>query len=322
MISIYYDSTPEISTASESASEDETGNSTDSEVEDDLIDSEAENELSHTSKSDSSSSILTRSSTNESFDVINQSTVSESIISNLTGMLKKPSLVPKTQCLLQGVDQTNSGSGAVTPQLYTLEDAIKIIAAGKSGVVMPQLYTLEEARKIIASEKRSIAGDHVFSRAQKVLKSNESKINDDPRGFGGKFICLCIAAAFGGKKGIKRYDRFVDITSIVPRITDCANRESKLNTNTMGYIGHVILYHWGKGAFKKAMHGRFGRLIYTVAKNEENICSEIGAPNLWLPKVCEVSSVNKKRILQDHEVRFQKNLENFKMIMLFFGIEL
>lgn len=294
MTSVYYESYSEISTPANSDYL--------TEEESDEVETESENEHTSSSRSSSSSGLLTRSETNESIEVINTSRLLDSSVDTLAGLLQRSSLGPKVLNSIQSGEQTENNSGIATPQLFTLE----------------------EAKKILAAEKKSAEHASIIGRVNKVLRSNEGKISDDPRGFGFKFLCLCITAAFGGRRGIARYDKWeskYDFISIIPSITDCSNHLRQLNSTMMCYIGHVILYYWDEEPFRRAMISKFGPLD-KIIKGKDNIRSEIGAKNLWLPKVREVHSLTKKKIIEEFEGRFEKDPENFEKILLFFGIEM
>lgn len=294
MTSIFYTSScSELTTPSETDIETDTENETESE----------ESEFEECTTSSSSSGALTRSETNDSIEVINPSRLIDgSGIDMLSGLLQRTSLGPKVLKSIESGEQT----------------------ANNSGVTTPQLFTLEEAAKILAAQKKSKQHENAIKRVKKVLDANTESINSDPKGFGFKFISVCISAAFGGRKGVNRYDENLpefNIKSVVPQMAGCANFKNELNASLVCLIGHVLLYYWDDELVRSVMCDRFGPLDQVI-KGKRNVTREIGGKHLWAPKVHVIKSSRKLRILESYEEKFEKDPENFEEIMMLFGIEL
>jgi len=254
-----------------------------------------------------SSGELTRFATNESIEIINSSRVENTGIEGLTDLLSKATLGPKILNTIKYSEVNDEN-------------------ANNDGIATPQLFTLEEARKILEKQKTLSNPRHVsiIKKINKVLKSNEVKINENPKVFGFKFISLCLASALGGRREVRRCSRKLDkyhIDSIIPEIADCTNDKNGLNISTTCCIGHIILLYWDQIPFRKAMIKRFGPLD-EVAENIDFIRKKIGGRNLWDPKTVRVSSSKKKMIIEEYEERFQKDEENFEKILSKIGIEI
>lgn len=283
MTSIFYSSSSELTTPYETESED--------------------SDYEEVTTSSDSSSNLTRSSTNDSIDIITPSQIfGGSGVDMLSSLLQRTSLGPKVLKSLDSGEQK----------------------ANNSGVATPQLFTLEEAAKILAAQRQSGQHEKIINRVTKVLKANEDKINSDPKDFGFKFMSVCISCAFGGRKGLARYDKRLDefdISSVVPQMADFANGNEELNVSMACYIGHILLYYWDDESVRNVMIRRFGPLDQVV-KGKHNITRELGGKHLWAPKTRTIYSPTKSSILEAYENRFQKDPENFEKIMMLFGIEL
>lgn len=263
--------------------------------EDEFTTSSSENETG----SELSSGGLTRTNTLDSYEDISTSVV-DVAMNRLTNLLGRTSI---GEPRILDANSTADAANTATPVLK---------------------FTLEEARAILRKEAAESKKEGVYKRMNDVLSSNSTMINSDRKGFGFKFLSLCITAAFGGRRGVDRYDR--DLTSmnlktVIPKLSNCFNGHRELNITMMCYIGHIILYYWDNEDVRTALINRFGPLDRVVG-SKANIRNEIGAKSLWSSKVTPVHSFTKKRIIGEIEEKLLLDEKEFESIMLKIGIDL
>ena len=127
---------------------------------------------------------------------------------------------------------------------------------------------------------------------------HENDINDE-------FFLLCIAAAYGGRKGIERFQKKWNIDLSFEKLSLC-NRDQQdglkgLVIVYLSIIGHALIYmrRYRKG--KRYFNKRINEL-----STRQVTLEEIGRITLWSPVIFNISTRSnprktKKRILREYE---------------------
>ncbi|KAH3677284.1 hypothetical protein WICPIJ_008999 [Wickerhamomyces pijperi] len=181
--------------------------------------------------------------------------------------------------------------------------------------------TSRSAPEVLTATHRTNVG-----KVNNLIDSNMIEITSDPKGFGLRFLSLCIACAFGGRKGFERYQRdlFNDISfqPMLAKLRGCINHQGGLNVAVCCYVGHVIIYYWNNEDVRNALIRKYGAGLNRVIRGDDNIRKEIGGVNLWSENRSRVSSVKKRDIIDDiAERKFQFDEASMKAVMDKLGID-
>lgn len=137
--------------------------------------------------------------------------------------------------------------------------------------------------------------------------------------FGDKFIAICICCAFGGRRGLDKYDGSFElskykITSILNRMRGCLHSEGTIIIVNLCCLGHIILLCWSLPNGSEAIKSTFGPLVSKTIQGKKRVKREIGSVHLWASMTNTEPSKKKTSIIADYKKKFPLDGEFFAAV--------